>query len=163
MYQPCQDAASATSHLSRQCLEPIVNILSGLILGDAVPLLDLAVQLVTTSIDDVEVVVGEMAPFLFDLALHLFPVSFNAIPIHEIPPVSLPQQFTGSYLVPLNRQSRGSAGALIGLPRELRTRDNMRAIYCENRNGATLKNVILRTALGNRALEARSLGPGWFC
>jgi hypothetical protein len=36
---------------------------------------------------------------------------------------------------------------LIGLPRELR--HNMRAIYCENRNGATLKNVILRTALGN--------------
>src|SRR6478609_10927757 len=79
------------SHHSRQCLEPIVNILSGLILGDAVPLLDLAFQLVTTSIDDVEVVVGEIAPFLFDLALHLFPVSFNAIPIHEIPPVSLPQ------------------------------------------------------------------------
>jgi hypothetical protein len=30
MYQPFQDAASATSHHSRQCLEPIVNILSGL-------------------------------------------------------------------------------------------------------------------------------------
>src|SRR4029453_4386643 len=42
-----------------------------------------------------------------------------------------------------------AAGAQIGLPRELRTRDNMRPIYCENRNGATLKNVILRTALGN--------------
>jgi hypothetical protein len=34
-----------------------------------------------------------------------------------------------------------AAGALIGLPRELRTRDNMRAIYCENRNGAILQTL----------------------
>ena len=30
-----------------------------------------------------------------------------------------------------------AAGAFKGLPRELRTRHNMQAIYCENRNGAT--------------------------
>src|SRR4030095_12363644 len=95
MYQPCQDAASATSHHSRQCLEPIVNILSGLILGDAVPLLDLAFQLVTTSIAYVEVGVPEIAPLLFDLALNLFPVSFNSVPIHEIPPVSFDQKSGG--------------------------------------------------------------------
>ena len=38
-----------------------------------------------------------------------------------------------------------AAGAFEGLPRELRTRHNMRMISCENRNGATL-NVIFRTA-----------------
>ena len=53
------------SHYSRQRPEPIVDILSGLVFGDAVALLDLAFQLVTTSVDDVEVVVGEIAPFLF--------------------------------------------------------------------------------------------------
>jgi hypothetical protein len=35
-----------------------------------------------------------------------------------------------------------AAGAFMGLPRELRTRHNMRAIYCENRNGATLQTLI---------------------
>jgi hypothetical protein len=89
----------------------VVDILSGLVLGDAVPLLDLAFQLVTTSIDDVEVVVGKIALFLFDLALHLFPVSFNSIPIHEIPPVS----FDGDHL---NRsQTSGAAGSIsLGFP-----------------------------------------------
>jgi hypothetical protein len=37
---------------------------------------------------------------------------------------------------------------LIGLPRELRTRDNMRAIYCENRNGATLQTLCSRLRSG---------------
>src|SRR5262245_42619465 len=47
-----------------------------------------------------------------------------------------------------------------GLPRELR--HNMRAIYCENRNGATLQTLFS----GPRppwiiSLNTRLLGPGW--
>jgi hypothetical protein len=32
--------------------------------------------------DDVEVIVGELAPLLFDLAFDLFPISLDSIPIH---------------------------------------------------------------------------------
>ena len=39
-----------------------------------------------------------------------------------------------------------AAGAFEGRPRELRTRHNMRAIYCKNRNGATQQTFIFRTA-----------------
>ena len=45
--------------------------------------MDFALQLVPFPIDDVEVIVGELAPLLFDLAFHLLPISFNAIPVHE--------------------------------------------------------------------------------
>ena len=38
-----------------------------------------------------------------------------------------------------------AAGAFNGLPRELRTRHNMRTIYCENRNGATQQMLVLRS------------------
>jgi hypothetical protein len=48
-----------------------------------------------------------------------------------------------------------AAEALIGLPRELRTRDNMRAIYCENRNGATLQT------LSSRPRPEESHGVRW--
>jgi hypothetical protein len=54
------------------------------------------------------------------------------------------------------------AVALIGLPRELRTRHNMWAIYSENRNGSTLQNVAFQTAppIVSPPREARLLGPG---
>jgi hypothetical protein len=34
------------------------------------------------------------------------------------------------------------SGALIGLPRELRTRDNMQAKYCENRKEQLCKRCL---------------------
>jgi hypothetical protein len=33
--------------------------------------------------DDVNIIIRELAPLLFDLAFHLFPISFDAVPIHS--------------------------------------------------------------------------------
>jgi hypothetical protein len=65
------------------CAVPGVNIALDLIPRLAVALLDLAFELVATSVDDVQVIVGELAPPLLDFALDLLPVSFNAVPIHD--------------------------------------------------------------------------------
>jgi hypothetical protein len=62
---------------------PGIDLLLRLILGVTVSLLDLAFELVTLARDHVQVVVGELTPLLFDLALHLLPISFNAVPVHE--------------------------------------------------------------------------------
>jgi hypothetical protein len=51
-----------------------------------------------------------------------------------------------------------AAGAFNGLPRELRTRDNMRAIYCENRNGATLQTLSSRPLSLPQIKSARTDG-----
>src|ERR1700755_3297692 len=61
---------------------PIVDILFGLVLGEAVPLLDLSLELVALAVDDVEVIVGKLAPLLLHLTLDLLPVSLDAIPVH---------------------------------------------------------------------------------
>jgi hypothetical protein len=71
---------------------PIVNVLSDLILGQAVSLLDLAFQLLTAAIDRVEIVIGELAPFLLHLPLDLLPISFNAIPVHLLAPSEIDHQ-----------------------------------------------------------------------
>jgi hypothetical protein len=48
----------------------------------ATPLLQPARKLGTLALDHIEVVVGELAPLLLNLAFELFPVAFDAIPIH---------------------------------------------------------------------------------
>src|ERR1051326_1695477 len=63
--------------------QPVVHFLADLIFGIAVAILDLAFQLIATPIHDRQVVVREFSPFLLDLALELFPVTFDAIPIHH--------------------------------------------------------------------------------
>src|SRR5262249_58549296 len=63
--------------------EPGIDVFSGLVLGDAVSLLDYALELIAAAGDPIQVIVGEIAPFLFHAAFQLLPVSFNAIPIHE--------------------------------------------------------------------------------
>src|SRR5882724_9222131 len=62
---------------------PVVDILAHLVLGDAVPLLDLAFELVALAANEIQIVVGQLAPLLFDLAFDLLPISFHAIPIHS--------------------------------------------------------------------------------
>src|SRR3954469_1506902 len=69
---------------------PVVDVLANLVLGDAVPLLDLALKLVALAAHDIEIVVGQLAPLLLDLAFDLLPVSFDAIPIHENLLVAVP-------------------------------------------------------------------------
>src|SRR5438552_692107 len=61
---------------------PIVDILAHLVLGDAVPLLDLAFELIALAANEIEIVIGQLAPLFFDLAFDLLPISFHAIPIH---------------------------------------------------------------------------------
>src|SRR5438067_12304561 len=68
--------------LLRQCPEPILHILFCPVLGEAVALLNLALQLVLPSVDYVEVIVGEPTPLLLGSALELFPVPFDSIPVH---------------------------------------------------------------------------------
>ena len=50
--------------------------------GKSVRLLDLPGQLVALAGDDVELVVGELAPLFLDAALELLPVAFDAVPVH---------------------------------------------------------------------------------
>src|SRR5665213_2946279 len=58
-----------------------VDLLFGLVLADAVGLLHLADQLVALAADDVELVVGELAPLFLGLALQLLPVAFDTVPV----------------------------------------------------------------------------------
>ena len=58
-----------------------LELLFRLFLGDAVPLLDFAEELITLSGNDVQIIIGEFAPFLLNVSFELFPVSGNLIPI----------------------------------------------------------------------------------
>src|SRR5262245_35453502 len=81
----CSTARTAFKILSfREIVCPFIDVLLRLLLGDAIPLLNLANQLLSFALDLIEVVVGQVAPFLFDLSLKLFPLSGNLIPIHNI-------------------------------------------------------------------------------
>jgi hypothetical protein len=64
-------------------LEPAVDLALGLVLRNAIALLETAGELLALALDHVEVVIGELAPLLLNLAFELLPVSFNAIPIHH--------------------------------------------------------------------------------
>src|SRR5262245_28287551 len=64
--------------------EPVIHVPADLVLGQTVTLLNLALELVAASVDDVEVIVGELAPLFLDLAFDLLPVPFYAIPIHYL-------------------------------------------------------------------------------
>jgi len=67
---------------------PIVYILLDLILLITVPLLYLTFELISPTIDRGQVVIRELAPLFFDLALNLLPISLDSIPIHACSPVS---------------------------------------------------------------------------
>src|SRR5688572_32371811 len=68
---------------SGQPLEPIVDLIPGLILRVAIALLNLAFELIALAVDLGQIIIGEFAPLLLDLAGELFPVTLDAIPIHE--------------------------------------------------------------------------------
>jgi hypothetical protein len=62
-------------------LEPLVDLLSDLILGEPAALLDFAFELFTPAVDHSQVIGGELAPFGLDLSFELLPVSLNPVPI----------------------------------------------------------------------------------
>src|SRR5262245_23073268 len=61
---------------------PVVDLLAGLVLADAVALLHVPHQLVAFARDAVDVVVGQLAPLFFGLAFELAPIAFDAVPVH---------------------------------------------------------------------------------
>jgi hypothetical protein len=61
-----------------------VDLLLGLVFGITIPLLQTALELVLLAIYDIKVIISKLPPLLFDLALHLLPITFNAIPIHAV-------------------------------------------------------------------------------
>src|SRR3954451_5306237 len=63
-------------------VDPAIDLALRLVLGKAVAFLDAANELVLLAVDDGDVVLGQLAPLLLDLAGELLPVAFNAIPIH---------------------------------------------------------------------------------
>jgi hypothetical protein len=63
--------------------QPGIDVFPDLVLRDPVPFLDYSFQLIAMTLDFVQVVVGEITPLLFDLAFELFPVTFDAIPVHD--------------------------------------------------------------------------------
>src|ERR1043165_9448935 len=63
-------------------VDPAIDLLLRLVLGDAVALLDAADELVLLAVDDGDVVLGQLAPLLLDLAGELLPIAFDTIPIH---------------------------------------------------------------------------------
>ena len=65
-------------------LLPIGELLLRFILGDAVRFLDLAGEVIPLARNHVELVIGELAPLLLDIALELLPVAFDAVPFISV-------------------------------------------------------------------------------
>jgi uncharacterized protein YjbJ (UPF0337 family) len=65
-----------------QATRPVVDLLLGLVAGNAVVLLDLADELLALTRHAIDVVVSELAPLFLDLAGELLPVAFDTVPIH---------------------------------------------------------------------------------
>ena len=63
-------------------LRPLVDLLARHVPLNAVAFLNPPLQLLSLAVDEGEIVVGQLAPLLLNLALGLFPVSFNSIPVH---------------------------------------------------------------------------------
>jgi hypothetical protein len=57
-------------------------LLLGFVLGHAIAFLDLPGELVAAAGDDVQVVIGQLAPLLLGLTCHLLPVALNSVPVH---------------------------------------------------------------------------------
>jgi hypothetical protein len=66
--------------LALPLLLPRAQLILGGILGDAIALLDLAHELIALAGDDVQVVVGELAPTLANAAAELLPIALRPDP-----------------------------------------------------------------------------------
>src|SRR5262249_38366319 len=75
-------AAVDGGHELRGVVQPGIDLFLGLLLAVAVALLQSAGELLALAFNDVEIVIGELAPLLLNLAFELVPVSFHTIPIH---------------------------------------------------------------------------------
>jgi hypothetical protein len=66
--------------------QPAVYFAFHLILSVAIVLLQASLELLALTIDDVQVIVGKLAPLAFGLAFEFFLVTFDTIPVHRSPP-----------------------------------------------------------------------------
>src|SRR4029077_16701137 len=62
---------------------PVVDFPAGPIFRVSVSLQESAFELVLLACDDIEIIIGQLAPLLLDLCLHFLPVAFNPIPVHR--------------------------------------------------------------------------------
>jgi len=85
-YRLCQKDLNARSGRLRcpaLLLEPAVDFSLGFLAAAAVPLLDLADEHFGVALHLVDLVVGELAPLLSDLALQLHPLALEDVEIHR--------------------------------------------------------------------------------
>jgi hypothetical protein len=108
-------------------IEPIVDVLLGLILGQAVALLQLAFELLALAVDDSEVVIGELAPLLLDLARHLFLVPFDLIPIHDGLPIAVTSFQSPTSFCQFVEALKNPHGAIVGRSRAAFRRPTLKA------------------------------------
>jgi hypothetical protein len=66
-----------------QAPRPVIDFALHVIFGLAVSLLDLAFQLLTVTVDLIDLVIGKLAPLLLGVAFELLPVSLKALPVHR--------------------------------------------------------------------------------
>src|SRR5262245_35577826 len=95
---------AARSSSSIRAVEPGVDLALGFVLRHAVALLKPAAELRALALDDVEVVAGELAPLLLNLAFELLSIAFDTIPIHRFAPLCLLRLFKFAafvYFVPV--------------------------------------------------------------
>ena len=64
--------------------QPTLEYLFGLLAGVAILLLEQADELIGLAPRLVQVVVGEFAPLLSDLASHFLPLAFEYVPVHPV-------------------------------------------------------------------------------
>jgi hypothetical protein len=55
-----------------------------LVFGVAITLLKAPFELILLAGDDIEIIIGQLAPLLFHFALDLLPISFDPVPIHDL-------------------------------------------------------------------------------
>src|SRR5579863_7332566 len=83
MARPPSSHGRIPRHLFLEGLDPFIRAFLRFLASDAVAFLKSADKLVLLPSDEIEVVVGEFAPFLFRRTFELLPFSFYLVPIHE--------------------------------------------------------------------------------
>ncbi len=76
------DLPLQTAHKPSALFAEGIDLLLGLVFCIAVALLQLARQFLALSFDDVDVIVGQLAPLLLHFAFDLFPVPLHSVPVH---------------------------------------------------------------------------------
>jgi hypothetical protein len=66
----------------RLTIQPSIDVFAHHISGETIALLDYTFKLFALSVDLSKIVISELAPLLFDPALSLLPISFDAVPVH---------------------------------------------------------------------------------